>query len=131
MENIFSDIVAAVKLTEKIRRERKAGHNVKLETIYRISVFNPGYWGFTPEACLFYEKKWKPVRDVFASFPEETQHALTFSPKEDEWTSRVELWEKPLREVLPPDLYAEAMAILCEWAFSCMKRRAEELEVEV
>ena len=130
MENIFKDIATAVRLTEKVRKGRKEGRNVSLEVAYRLPGINFGYWGFTPEACLFYGGKWKPVRDMFHSFPEETQHALTFTPQDDEWVSRVELWEKPLREALSPELYAEAMVILCEWVLRCMKRRAAEAGVE-
>lgn len=130
MQNILADITTAVKLTAQVRQDRNEGNDVRLEAVRRLPVVNFGYWGFTPEGCLFYGEKWKPVRDVFHSFPEETQYALTFAPKTGEWTSRVELWEKPLREALPPDLYAEAMAILCEWVLNCMKHRAEKLGVE-
>lgn len=128
--NILQDIAAAAQLTNQVRKERKEGFPAKLEKVYRLPVVKFGYWGFTPEACLFYGVKWKPVRDVFDSFPEEVQHALTFTPQTGEWLSRVELWEEPLRKVLPPDLHAEAMAILCEWVLRCMKRRAEEFGVE-
>lgn len=130
MQNILADITTAVKLTAQVRRERKEGSPAHLAKVYRVPVVDFGYWGFTPEACLFYEEKWSPVRDVFHSFPKEVQHALTFAPKDDEWTSRVEFWEKSLRKALPPDMYMEAMAILCDWVLRCMKRRAEELGVE-
>lgn len=130
MENIFSDIATAAKLAVQVHKERKEGVPASLEKCYRLPVAKLGYWGFTPEGCLFCGEKWKPVRDVFHSFPEETQHALTFAPKTGEWVNRVEFWEKPLWEALSPDLYAEAMAILCEWVLRCMKRRAGELGVE-
>lgn len=125
MPNVFTDISIAIKLIGDVRRERKEGRDVKMERVYRIPVINPGYWGFTPESCLFYTPKWKPVRDVFKCFPEEVQHALCFAPKDGEWTDRIELWEKPLRKALPSDMYLEAMAILCDWALRCMKRRAD------
>lgn len=125
MPNILTDTFTAVNLTSNIRRERKEGKDVRLDKVYCIPVINPGYWGFTPEWCLFCEEKWKPIRDVFHNFPEETQHALTFTPKDWEWTDRIELWEKPLRDALPLDMYMEAMAILCDWALRCMKRRAD------
>ena len=125
---ILQDIKTAAKVFSEVRKAREAGANaVQIKPVYRVPVVNPGYWGFTPEACLFYGRKWQPLRGVFNSFPEETQHALTFAPKDDEWTSRVEFWEKPLREALPPELYAEAMAILCEWVLRCMERRAAEI----
>ena len=124
MQNILADITTAVKLTAQVRRSRNEGRNVRLEAVYRVPLVNFGYWGFTPESCLFYGDKWKPVRDVFHTFPEETQHILTFTPKDGEWTSRVELWEKLLREALSPDLYLEAMTILSEWVLQCMKRQA-------
>lgn len=130
MENIFSDIANAAKLTAQVRRERKEGSPARLEKVYRVPVVDFGYWGFTPETCLFYEEKWSPVRDVFHSFPKEVQHDLTFTPKDGEWASRVELWEKPLRKALSPDAYMEAMAILCDWVLRCTKHRAEELGVE-
>ena len=129
--NILQDIKTAIKLTGEVRKAREAGASgVQVKPVYTVPAVHFGYWGFTPEACLFYGEKWKPVRDVFKTFPEETQHALTFAPKDDEWTSRVELWEEPLREALSPDMYMEAMAILCDWVFRCMKRRAAEMEAE-
>ena len=130
MENIFSDIANAAKLTAQVRRERKEGSPARLAKVYRVPVVDFGYWGFTPEACLFYGEKWSPVRDVFHGFPEGVQRALTFTPEDGEWTSRVELWEKPLRKALPLDAYMEAMAILCDWVLRCMKRREEELGAE-
>lgn len=130
MPNIFTDLSTAIRLTDDIRKERKAGYDVRIEKVRRIPVIRTGYWGWTPEACLFYAQKWKPVRDVFQTFPKETQHALTFIPRDDEWSSRIALWEEPLRKALSPDLYLEAMAILCDWALRCMKRRAGEAELK-
>ena len=130
MPSILADITTAVKLTFDMRKERKEGHSVRVEKVYRVPVVNFGYWGFTPESCLFYGEKWQPVRDVFHTFSEEIQHALTFVPKDDEWSSRVELWEEPLRKALPPDMYLEAMSILCDWVLRCMKRRAARAELE-
>ena len=130
MPNIFTDMATAIKLTCDMRAERKEGYNVRVEKVYRIPVIHTGYWSWTPESSPFYGEKWKPVRDVFKTFPEETQHALTFAPKDDEWASRVELWEEPLRKALPPDMYLEAMAILCDWVLRCMKRRAAKVELD-
>lgn len=54
MENILADITTAVKLTAQVRRERKEGSPARLAKVYRVPVVDFGYWGFTPEACLFY-----------------------------------------------------------------------------
>ena len=128
---ILQDIATAVRLTGEVRKAREAGASgVQVKPVYTVPDVRLGYWGFTPESSLFYERRWKPVRDVFKTFPEEAQYDLTFTPEDDGWTSRVELWEKSLRDALPADMYLEAMAILRDWVRRCMERRAEQLSVE-
>lgn len=67
-----------------VRKARKAGASgVQLKAVYRVPVLKFSYWGSTPEGCLFHGAKWQPIRDVFDTFSESTQHALTFSQKDE------------------------------------------------
>lgn len=125
MRNIVRDIKTTASLFHLVHQATKRGVDIQVKTVRSIPVINFGYWGWTMEASLFYEKKWKPLRDVFDTFDEETQHALTFAPKDGEWPDRVRFWQKKLRPVLEPKLYHEAMLKLIQWGICCLKKRQE------
>jgi hypothetical protein len=124
MWNIVREIKSTVDLFCAIHRAAK-NDSLQVKKIRDIPIVNLGYWGATPEGCLFYQKKWSPVRDVFDSFDEETQHALTFAPKDGEWVERIRFWQKELRPVLDSKLYHEAMLKLIRWSIRCQKMRQE------
>ena len=125
---ILQDIATAVKLTGEIRKARKNGASgVHVKPVYTVPVVRLGYWGFTMEGCLFYGPKWQPLRDVFDSFPEETQHALCFAPNAGEWGDRVRFWQRELRSTLEPDLYHEMISTLIQWGIRCRRRALEEV----
>lgn len=123
--NILQDIKTAVNVFGEVRKARKNGASaVKVKPVYTVPVLHLSYWGSTMEGCLFYGQKWKPLRDVFDSFDEETQHVLTFAPKEQrEWVDRAKFWEEALRPALEPMLYHEAMIIIDHWYIHCMRMR--------
>ncbi len=125
MGNIFSDITTAVKLTGEVRKARKEGANLEVRKTWAVPMLKMGCWPWTMESCLFYGEKWQPVVDVFDALPEDTQHALTFAPKDGEWTDRVRFWKEHLRPVLPPKQYHEALLILIRWGSQCVRRRLE------
>ena len=129
--NILQDIATAVKLTGEVRKARKArkagADGLQVRRVWSVPVIRCSYWGSTMEGCLFYEKKWKPLRDVFDSFPQETQHALTFTPKDGEWADRARFWQYQLRTAMEPKLYQEAMGILLRWYIHCVRMRREEV----
>jgi len=125
--NILRDIQTAVRLTGEVRKARKAGASgVQLRPVYSVPVLKFSYWGGTMEGCLFCGRKWQAIRDVFDTFTEETQHALTFSPKDGEWVDRVRFWQRELRPALEPELYHEAILTLVQWCIRCGKMRREE-----
>lgn len=127
---ILQDIATAVKLTGEVRKARKAGASrVEVKPVYTVPAVRFGYWGFTMEGCLFCGPKWRPLRDVFSSFPEKTQHALTFSPKDGEWGDRVRFWKRELRDALEPKLYHEMIHTLIQWGIRCRRRTLEEATV--
>ncbi len=77
-----------------------------------MPVLKFSYWGSTSEGCLFHGAKWQPIRDVFDTFSESTQHALTFSKKDGEQANRIRFWQRELRPALESELYHEAIFIL-------------------
>lgn len=127
--NILQDIKTAIKLTGEIRKARKAGASaLQVKPVYTVSVYRLSYWGSTMEGCLFYGRKWQPLRDVFDSFPVETQHSLTFAPKNGEWGNRVRFWQEELRDTLEPNLYHEMISTLLRWCIRCRRRELEEVQ---
>jgi len=125
--NILQDVKTAIKLTGEVRKARKAGASgVQLRPVYSVPVLKFSYWGGTMEGCLFCGRKWQAIRDVFDIFDEDTQHALTFVPKNGgAWVDRARFWQRELRPALEPKLYHEAMMILLNWYIRCVKMRRE------
>ena len=124
--NIFQDVKTVVRLVGEIRGARKAGADaIQIQPVRNIPSYRLSYWGSTMEGCLFYDPKWQPLREVFDSFSENTQHALTFSPKDGEWCDRVRFWQQELRDALEPNLYHEAMRTLLGWYIRCVRARRE------
>lgn len=121
--SIFQDVRVAIRLTGEVRKAMKEGASgVKLQKFWDVPFVNFGYWGFTMEACLFSGPKWQPLRDVFNSFNKETQHTLTFTPKDGEWGNRVRFWKKALYPALEPRLYHEAILTIIQWYIQCRRR---------
>lgn len=121
---ILQDVATAVKLTGEVRRARRAGAaSVKVQPIWKVPVLHIGYWGFTGEACILYEKEFRAVADVFDSFPEEVQHRLTFAPEDGEWGDRIRFWQDALRPALEPRLYYAAISRIIRWGIRCRRRR--------
>ena len=128
--NILQDIKTAANVFGEVRKARKAGASgVQVKPVYTVPAVHFGYWGFTMEGCLFDGPKWQPLRDVFNSFPEETQHALTFAPGDGEWGDRVRFWKEALRDTLEPDLYHEMILTLVRWGIRCRQRTLREAAV--
>ena len=124
---ILQDIATAVRLTGEVRKARKTGASgVQVKPVYTVPAVRLGYWGLTMEGCLFYGPKWQPLRDVFDSFPEETQHALCFSPNTGEWGDRVRFWQRELRSTLEPKLYHEMIHTLIQWGIRSRWRALKE-----
>lgn len=124
--NILQDIRTAANLFGEVRKARKAGADgFQVRSFRSVPVYHMGYWGGTMEGCLFYGQKWKPIRDVFGSFPEDVQRSLTFTPKgHGEWVERARFWARELKPALQPEMYHEAMLRLIGWYAHCLRRRA-------
>ena len=68
----------------------------------------------------------KAVVKAFEAFPEQVQHALTFSPKElGGWTERAKFWKRELKPALPPEMYHEVMLLFIGWYIHCLRQRKE------
>lgn len=124
--NLLQDIGSAVGVFTELRRARAAGKNIRFQRVYQVPALRLNYWSWTMEDSLFYEKKWLPVRDVFDSFSEDTQRALTFTPKDGEWGDRVRFWQRELRPALDPELYHEAILTLVRWGIQCRRKALAE-----
>ena len=88
---------------------------ITAQPVHTIPVIKTGYWGQTMEGCLFYSRQWQAVRDVFGSFDEDTQRALTFTPEDGEWPDRVRFWQRQLKPALPSEMYHAAMLKIIRW----------------
>lgn len=132
MENIFSDIATAIKLTGEVREARKEGTKVEIQQVFRVPVLKPSYWGFTMEACLLDDRKTRrAVLAVFSTFSKPVQHALTFTPENPgEWIARAKFWQQKLKPSLPPKMYHAVMARFTGWYARCLRMRKESASMK-
>lgn len=124
---IFEDITTAVRLTTEIHKARREGASVRVQKTYIIPVVKTGYWGWTMESCLLASNKKlnDAVSAIFYTFDEETQHALTFTPKNPgDWVERAQMWRRELKPVLSDKEYHAAMSMILGWYIQCVRRRA-------
>lgn len=125
--NILQDIQTAVKLTGEVHKARKEGGSIEIRKVWRVPVLKTTYWTWTMEACLMRGGDVeRSVCDVFDALPEETQHALTFTPKRPgDWIARARFWQRELRPALPPKMYHEVMLLFIGWYTHCLRLRRE------
>lgn len=116
---MFVDVVKAVKKLEQPGMEQ----SYAMFPIRRL-----GYWGFTPEACIWVGELGREVAKIFYRLDEEIQHGLTFPPKKGECPQRVRFWQEILRPDLEEKMYYAAMEKLFAWSIHCVKDRGEKVE---
>lgn len=121
---ILSDLHAAGQVYRKMRQARAEGTPLRLEERRRLPVVRLSHWPATMEGCLLSGETGAAVRDVFHSFSEEQQRALTFTPCDGAWCERVTFWKEQLKPALPPEQYDDAMRKIIAWYIRCVKRRA-------
>lgn len=122
--DVFRDLRAAGQVYRKMRQARAEGAPVRFEERRRFPVVRLSYWYATMEGCLLSGETGAAVRDVFHSFSEEQQRALTFTPRNGAWCERVVFWKERLKPALPPEQYYDAMRKIIAWYIHCVKRRA-------
>ena len=103
MKNLFSDAKTAMDIFGKLRRIRKAQKEPAVTVSLKLPILNMSYWPSTMENCLLLGDTGKAARKVFLTFPEDVQHAMTFTPK------------------LPPKQYHEAIQKLIRWSIRCVR----------
>ncbi len=128
--NILNDIKTVVKTASAIRKARKNGSDsvkVTVQPVRNIPLIKPGYWGATMESCLFFNsgELGRKIRDIFYTFDTDTQHAMTFTPKDKGWVARARFWQKALKPVLPSAQYYTAMERITGHYVRCLKRRID------
>ena len=111
-ENIFTDIVAAVKVTGEIRKARKAGADaIQIRPVRTIP-------------CVSLPTGFLDVMEVFSAFPEKTRRDLAFTPENPgEWVERARFLQEQLKPVLPPKMYHTVMICFIGWYAKCLRRR--------
>jgi hypothetical protein len=130
MQNILTDIWAAVKLAGKVRKARKNGESIS--QVHSLPLINPApaYYN-TIEGCLM-RKVGRDVdqafKKVFRSLPYEVQRKLEFSPKEPgEWAERAQFWRQHLKSVLPPEMYYLIISTILKWYIHYLRNRAGQV----
>lgn len=123
MKNILSDVKTAVDIFGKLRSIRKEKKVPAVTVSLELPILNVSYWPSTVESCILLGDVGKAARKVFLTFPEDVQHAMTFTPKRGEYADRIRLWQKTLRPVLPPKQYHEAIQKIIRWSIQCMRRK--------
>ncbi len=121
MKTFLSDVKTAVDIFGKLRRIRKAQKEPAVTVSLKLPILNMSYWPSTMESCLLLGDIGKAARKVFLTFPEDVQHAMTFTPKSGEYADRIRLWQKALKPALPPKQYHEAIQKLIRWSIRCVR----------
>lgn len=129
-QNIITDAAQAVRITKEIRTARKQGQSVG--TTRRVPLIRTGYWDWTMESGLFYDKPQEvkqAIRTVFRELPEEVQHSLCFTPNtEAEFVARAQFWKEALRSVDTKNR-SQCMIIILKWYRNCLERwRTPEMQ---
>lgn len=126
--NILQDIKTAVKVTNEVRKARKAGANaVQIKPVYTVPMLKTGLWPWTMEACLMRGGEVESaVVAVFETFPHEVQRSLTFTPTEPGgWADRARFWQRQLKTSLPVKAYHDVMILFLGWYSHCLRMRKE------
>lgn len=126
LKSLLLPYVKAVKAVHDLRKTGSPTTKICVQSVKTVPVFTMSNWGASIEGCLFANQPReleRAVRAVFYSFDEETQHRLTFTPKEKgEWVQRASFWREHLC-CLPQKQYYQAMSCITGWYIHCVKMR--------
>lgn len=121
---VLSDLRAAGQVYRQMRQARAEGTPIRFERRRRLPVVRLSHWHATMEGCLLSGETGTAVRDVFHTFSEQQQRALTFTPCDGAWCERVIFWKKQLKPALSPRQYHDAMLKIVHWYARCVRMRA-------
>ena len=110
--NIINDIRTALKMFTEIRKARKEGAAVEVRQCQQLPFVRCGGFYNTVEGLTLADLDQKIVnrsQEAFNGLSEDVKNLLYFSPKDGEFTDRVNFWRYLLEPVLTDEELRTAM----------------------
>lgn len=128
--NILSDIKTAASLFGEVRKARKSGAEIRVQQVKQYPfIFDMAGILSTVEGCTLINGD-RTIFDIaqkaFNSLPYEVRHRLTFSPKDGEFTERVQFWKNLLKPVMSSKQYHTGMQTIIRWYIHIKHMRMDE-----
>ena len=125
MNNIVTDMKAAVNLFKDMRKARREGTGVVIKQCRELPFVKsgPGFYD-TPEGCNLNHcgrRIDKAAREAFAALPYEEKRRMCFTPKAGEYVERVDFWRHMLEPVLTAKELRAAMMRLLHLYIHCKR----------
>ena len=129
MNNIVTDMKAAVNLFKDMRKARREGTGVVIKRCRELPLVKsgPGFYD-TPEGCNLNHCGRvidREAREAFAALPYEEKRRMCFTPKAGEYVERAEFWRNMLEPVLTDKELRAAMMRLLRLYIYCKRREME------
>ena len=123
LTKFLGDVRTTASMYKHVKEARKAGAAaIDLQPVWKVSIVNTGI-GFldTVEGSVLsgLRSVYRPVREAFDRLPYETQHALSFAPKDGEYLERVRLFKSLLCGQVPEQVCHRAMGVIIRWYRVC------------
>ncbi len=135
MNNIVTDMKAAVNLFKDMRKARREGTGVVIKQCRELPFVKsgPGFYD-TPEGCNLNHcgrRIDKAAREAFAALPYEEKRRMCFTPKAGEYVERVDFWRHMLEPVLTAKELRAAMMRLLHLYIHCKRLEMETSDSEM
>lgn len=130
MKSILTDIQIAASLFKEARKARRSGSVIQVQQVKEYPVFTACGILSTVEGCTLMNGNGEIfciAQRVFNELPYEERHRLTFSPKNGEFTERVQFWRELLRPVMSEKQCHEAMQTIIRWYIHIKRNRLDQV----
>lgn len=129
MKNILTDIKTTAYLFKEVRKARRSGNGIRVQPVKQYPVFTACGILSTVEGCTLINGNGEIfciAQQVFNELPYEERHRLTFSPKNGEFTERVQFWRELLRTAMTEKQSHEAMQTIIRWYIHIKRNRLDQ-----
>lgn len=118
MKNILTDIKTTAALFREVWKARGSGSRIQIQHVKDCPVLTACGILNTVEGCTLIngnKEIFYAAQKVFNDLPYEEQHRLTFSPKNGEFTARVQFWKALLMPVMSDKQFHTGMQTIIRW----------------
>lgn len=117
--NLFSDVIAAIRLVRAARTARKEGAVTTDQKTGQVPCYAPFVSILdTVEGCVLLNcgaPIFSAAQRAFRTLPHPEAHRMAFSPKDGEMAERAQFWKSLLRPYMTPNQLHTAMIAILRW----------------